>query len=300
MQSHRPQPKNISDALFNSIPFPGNNLSADGIFDPIHNIATVQWAQFIEHDLVKTVVRTMGNNCPIECCEQDMSSAPPRYTHPSCSPLKVTGNFGKYITCLSYVRSAIGVHPNCHFGAANQVCNFWLDFFFLSVSHSRLSIIVWLVYWFKLLVGFFFLSFNIKIKFWWSVWYGHMCVIKVSPIGNVTMICIVNQFLWLESMFYNKFMLRKVNRGLFVFCIHTDSLGYLIGHDQQKIFHQKMYLLINYFFYICLLFEEWIKHLHWSALSSPNIPSFWYRQIFLLFTLTPQIWMSCLGLRLLL
>ncbi|XP_037029524.1 peroxidase isoform X1 [Bradysia coprophila] len=125
MPLHRPQPKNISDALFNSITLSSDidktKYSVDGILDPIHNIAVVQWAQFIEHDLVKTVVRTMSNDCPIECCERDMSSAPPRYTHPSCSPLKVAGNFGKYITCLSYVRSAIGVHPNCHFGAANQI-----------------------------------------------------------------------------------------------------------------------------------------------------------------------------------
>lgn len=125
MPSHRPLPKNISDTLFNSHKLSSNIgehiQSADGILDPILNIAVVQWTQFIEHDLAKTVVRTMSNDCPIECCERDMSDAPPRYTHPSCSPLKVTGNFGRYITCLSYVRSAIGVHPNCHFGPANQV-----------------------------------------------------------------------------------------------------------------------------------------------------------------------------------
>ncbi|KAJ6637386.1 Peroxidase [Pseudolycoriella hygida] len=123
MQLHRPQPKNISDTLFNSHPLYGeNSRNADGIIlDPILNIAVVQWAQFIEHDLVKTVYRTMSNNCPIECCERDMSDPPPRYIHPSCSPLKVSGNFGKYVTCLSYVRSAIGVHPHCHFGAANQI-----------------------------------------------------------------------------------------------------------------------------------------------------------------------------------
>lgn len=126
MPSHRPPPKNISDTLFNSQLYSDiseNKKSVDGILDPVLNIAVVQWAQFIEHDLVKTVVRTMGNNCPIECCAHDFSDAPPRYTHPACAPLKVTGNFGKYITCLSYVRSAVGVHPSCHFGPANQVCN---------------------------------------------------------------------------------------------------------------------------------------------------------------------------------
>lgn len=132
MPSHRPPPKNISDTLFNSHTISENNRGVDGILDPVLNIAVVQWAQFIEHDLVKTVVRTMGNNCPIECCDADLADAPPRYTHPACSPLKIAGNFGKYITCLSYVRSAIGVHQNCHFGPANQVCNNRLD---ILVSH---------------------------------------------------------------------------------------------------------------------------------------------------------------------
>lgn len=123
MPSNRPSPKNISDTLFNSYAPPGEtNRSVDGILDPILNIAVVQWSQFIEHDLAKTAVRTMSNNCPIECCEHDMSDPPPRYIHPSCSPLKVSGNFGRFVTCLSYVRSAVGVHPSCHFGPADQVC----------------------------------------------------------------------------------------------------------------------------------------------------------------------------------
>lgn len=138
MKSHHLHPKNISDALVSSIESSGElHDSKRSSLDHVHNIGVVQWAQFIEHDLTKTVVRTMGNNCPIECCERDMSSAPPRYTHPSCSPLKVTGSFGKYITCLSYVRSAIGVHPNCHFGAANQVCNFdWIFFLLFALLPS--------------------------------------------------------------------------------------------------------------------------------------------------------------------
>lgn len=59
--------KQISDSLFtlaeNDLAAEnGRNkkISREGILDANKNIALVQWAQFIEHDLVKTVVRTMG------------------------------------------------------------------------------------------------------------------------------------------------------------------------------------------------------------------------------------------------
>lgn len=43
--------------------------SVEGRLDGSKNIALVQWAQFIEHDLVKTVVRTMGNLNGVLCKE---------------------------------------------------------------------------------------------------------------------------------------------------------------------------------------------------------------------------------------
>lgn len=54
-----PLPKMISDKLFAS-----NSRDLvqpqEGVVDNKRNVALIQWAQFIEHDLVKTVVRTMG------------------------------------------------------------------------------------------------------------------------------------------------------------------------------------------------------------------------------------------------
>lgn len=59
-----PLPKHISDTLFASnsrdIAQDNRERSPEGVLDENRNIAIVQWAQFIEHDLVKTVVQTMS------------------------------------------------------------------------------------------------------------------------------------------------------------------------------------------------------------------------------------------------
>lgn len=60
-----PLPKNISDEFF-ELTRPDSNLvqedtaTFEGVVDATRNIALVQWSQFIEHDLVKTVFRTMS------------------------------------------------------------------------------------------------------------------------------------------------------------------------------------------------------------------------------------------------
>ena len=59
-----PLPKMISDRLFNSntkdfVKINGVS-STEGYLDATKTVALVQWAQFVEHDLVKTVVQTMG------------------------------------------------------------------------------------------------------------------------------------------------------------------------------------------------------------------------------------------------
>lgn len=63
MDFSRPIPKTISDCLFaaaSDVP-QGVRQNDEGVLDSHRNIAVVQWAQFIEHDLAKTVQRTMGN-----------------------------------------------------------------------------------------------------------------------------------------------------------------------------------------------------------------------------------------------
>lgn len=60
-----PMPKNISDQFFElTRPSAGSieqeSATYEGTLDEERNVALVQWSQFIEHDLVKTVVRTMS------------------------------------------------------------------------------------------------------------------------------------------------------------------------------------------------------------------------------------------------
>lgn len=60
-----PPPKNISDDFFElSRPdlalINNENATYEGVVDEERNVALVQWSQFIEHDLVKTVFQTMS------------------------------------------------------------------------------------------------------------------------------------------------------------------------------------------------------------------------------------------------
>lgn len=60
-----PQPKNVSDEFFDETrPEPSDIhdqvATFEGLLDTERNVALVQWSQFIEHDLVKTVVQTMS------------------------------------------------------------------------------------------------------------------------------------------------------------------------------------------------------------------------------------------------
>ncbi|XP_055382473.1 peroxidase [Condylostylus longicornis] len=90
--------------------------------DASRNLIVVQWAQFIEHDLSKPVVKSMNNGKPIECCDSDYYKLSPRYQHPSCAPLEgITHSKYDFVSCLNYVRSALAVNPLCKFGAAEQL-----------------------------------------------------------------------------------------------------------------------------------------------------------------------------------
>lgn len=58
-------PKNISNTFF-ELTRPDiqlindQNATYEGVVDEERNVALVQWSQFIEHDLVKTVFQTMS------------------------------------------------------------------------------------------------------------------------------------------------------------------------------------------------------------------------------------------------
>lgn len=67
MDEQLPQPKNVSDQFFEQTrPEPSDIrdevATFEGLLDPERNIALVQWSQFIEHDLVKTVFQTMSKS----------------------------------------------------------------------------------------------------------------------------------------------------------------------------------------------------------------------------------------------
>jgi peroxidase len=104
------------------------------------NLILPQWTYFIDHDLGKTVIGTMINGEPIECCTDSNMPVQPRHKHSACSPLQVTDNdsfYGKLgVTCLNYVRSALSVNPDCKLGSAEQVrllllkIRFWLEYCF--------------------------------------------------------------------------------------------------------------------------------------------------------------------------
>lgn len=74
-----PPPKNISNSFF-EMTRPDANLidnnaaTYEGVVDKERNVALVQWSQFIEHDLVKTVFQIMStlktkhkHNIPFIC-----------------------------------------------------------------------------------------------------------------------------------------------------------------------------------------------------------------------------------------
>lgn len=170
MDSQLPPPKNVSDEFFEQTR-PEINLidlelaTFEGLVDEERNIALVQWSQFIEHDLVKTVFQTMseiktcffydnyfnlrfianqlkGNGNPIECCAEDATNAPPRYRHPACAPLNVQvsgDDYSRLPSCLNYVRSALGVTEDCKFGPAQQV-------FQIDIHLRRLAIKLYINY----------------------------------------------------------------------------------------------------------------------------------------------------------
>ncbi|XP_055315121.1 peroxidase isoform X2 [Sitodiplosis mosellana] len=124
-----PSPKNISNSFF-ELTRPDMSLineeaaTYEGVVDEERNVALVQWSQFIEHDLVRTVFQIMSNGNPIECCAEDATNAPPRYRHPACAPLMIDVNgedYNRLPSCLNYVRSALNVNANCSFGPAQQI-----------------------------------------------------------------------------------------------------------------------------------------------------------------------------------
>ncbi|XP_017465533.1 PREDICTED: chorion peroxidase [Rhagoletis zephyria] len=99
------------------------NKNKQKLEDRERNLAVVQWAQFIEHDLSKPVVTSMGDGSHIECCNKNNFELGPRHRHPFCAPLIINSGESLYgkADCLNYVRSAVAVSTKCTFGAIEQL-----------------------------------------------------------------------------------------------------------------------------------------------------------------------------------
>ncbi|XP_063226524.1 peroxidase-like isoform X2 [Bacillus rossius redtenbacheri] len=98
----------------------GNDL------DGSRTLAVVQWAQFVEHDLVFTPASKMvTTGDSIMCCRQDGSHLPPRYVHPSCYPISIASSDPFYsqfrVQCMNYVRSVSAFRSDCSFGPVEQL-----------------------------------------------------------------------------------------------------------------------------------------------------------------------------------
>lgn len=81
-------------------------------------------------------IHLAGNDNPIECCTERSTDPSPRHRHPACMPLKVDvadEDFTVLPSCLNYVRSALGVNPDCKFGPAQQVSYIFYVVFVLCI-----------------------------------------------------------------------------------------------------------------------------------------------------------------------
>lgn len=125
--NYLPPPRQITDKFFSintqRLLDARVKKTTEGIQDIDLNILLPAWTQFIEQDLAKTNLKSLGNGAAIECCDAAFYRAPPRYTHPACSPLEIsqTDQFyhSRHVSCLNYVRSSLAAE--CHFGAVEQL-----------------------------------------------------------------------------------------------------------------------------------------------------------------------------------
>ncbi|XP_074028960.1 salivary peroxidase/catechol oxidase isoform X2 [Leptinotarsa decemlineata] len=89
-------------------------------------MATLHWAQFLEHDLSRFASSIMiHSNHSIECCNRNGFNLAPRYLHPFCFPISIPQEDGYYsehrIQCMSYVKSLPAIRSDCTLGPNEQI-----------------------------------------------------------------------------------------------------------------------------------------------------------------------------------
>lgn len=85
---------------------------------------TMQWGQFIDHDITGAATTRSQDGKSIKCCDPAMEQNP-ELRHPACFVIEIPRNdpfFGKVgRTCLSFVRSSPAPRVGCAFGQREQL-----------------------------------------------------------------------------------------------------------------------------------------------------------------------------------
>lgn len=89
-----------------------------------YTLMTMQWGQFLDHDLTHTPISRGENGAGISCC-RNSEVIPENLRHPDCFPITlprfdpVFSPFGD--RCMEFVRSLPAPRPECNFGPREQM-----------------------------------------------------------------------------------------------------------------------------------------------------------------------------------
>uniref|UniRef100_A0A0A9Z8J0 Chorion peroxidase n=1 Tax=Lygus hesperus TaxID=30085 RepID=A0A0A9Z8J0_LYGHE len=89
-----------------------------------YTMMTMQWGQFLDHDLTHTPISRGESGAGITCCNNGVER-PPNFRHPDCFPIMlpridpVFSPFGE--RCMEFARSLPAPRPECNFGPREQM-----------------------------------------------------------------------------------------------------------------------------------------------------------------------------------
>ncbi|XP_032794680.2 peroxidase [Daphnia magna] len=91
----------------------------DTVPDPSVTLLTMQWGQFLDHDLTLTPTFTRSDGTEFHCCSQEQTGFDVTPPHPECSPIAIPRGDKKYdpsgrgrVTCMNFIRSIFGKDLN--------------------------------------------------------------------------------------------------------------------------------------------------------------------------------------------
>ncbi|XP_057379557.1 chorion peroxidase-like [Daphnia carinata] len=87
----------------------------DTVPDPSVTLLTMQWGQFLDHDLTLTPTFTKSDGSAYQCCSREQTGVDVVPPHPECSPIAIPRGDKKYdpsdtsqVTCMNFIRSIFG------------------------------------------------------------------------------------------------------------------------------------------------------------------------------------------------